>query len=78
MRPSFLATGLSATLAVVATVLFLNEYMNTTISRIDMIKILLLISIAFGVHSLSHYNEEVHYGFNPMIGQWKINDIPIR
>ena len=70
MRPSFLGTGINAITATIATVIFLLNY--RTMNNVDMIKILLLISIAFGIHALLHHYEEIYYDFNPLIGKWHI------
>ena len=58
--------------ATIATIIFLLNY--KTISNVDIIKILLLISIAFGIHVLLHHYEEIYYNFNPLIGKWHIYD----
>ena len=42
----------------------------------EMLVILLLISINIGIHSNLHYQEEIHFNFNPLIGNSKINDYP--
>ena len=72
MRPSFLGAGLSTIIATIATILFLMNY--KTMSNKNIIKILLLISIAFGIHAQSHYYEEIYYDYNPLVGKWKVYD----
>ena len=39
-------------------------------NKYSMITILLLLSIAFGIHGLGHAYAEVNYGFNPLEGKW--------
>lgn len=37
--------------------------------------IFVLLSIAIGVHALTHYFEEIFYDFNPLAGKWKIHRV---
>ena len=66
MRPSFIISGLSAIVAVFATIIYLLNYKNLTIE--STIKILLLISIAVGIHSMTHHYEEIYHKWNPITG----------
>lgn len=79
MRPSFISTGISGTLAFIGTVFILIEiyknYNNMNLLTIGML--LLLMAIAFGVHAIGHYVEEIYFNFNPLIGKWAINDYPV-
>lgn len=72
MRPSFLAHALNGLTLFAALILFAMNYKQLTTE--SLIKILLFVSIAVGIHGLLHHNEEIYYGFNPLVGQWKIRD----
>ena len=72
MRPSFLSQIMNGLMLTIALVLFLVNYKQFTTEVI--IKILLLMSIASGVHGLLHHQEEIYYGYNPLAGKWKIRD----
>ena len=72
MRPSFIGMGINAILASIAAVLFMMNYRS--MDNIDIIKILLLTSIAFGIHALLHHYEEIYYNFNPLVGKWTLLD----
>lgn len=68
MRPSFLgliATGFINLLAVVMLLLHLPSF-----TPVMLVPVLLLLGISIGVHSLLHFQEEVHYDFNPLEGKW--------
>ncbi|QKF94365.1 hypothetical protein QKU48_gp0907 [Fadolivirus algeromassiliense] len=72
MRPSFLSHALNGLTLFLAVILFAMNYnqFNTE----TMIKMLLFISIAIGIHGLLHHKEEIYYGWNPLAGKWKISD----
>lgn len=72
MRPSFIGSVINGLVATIATILFLMHY--KTMSNESIIQILFLMSIAIGIHSLLHHYEEIYYGYNPLIGKWKILD----
>lgn len=72
MRPSFFAQIINGIFCFVAIVLFFMYY--NELSKASIIKILLLISIAFGIHGILHHYEEIYYGFNPLVGHWKVYD----
>lgn len=75
MRPSFLAHVLNGITLFVALILFGMNYNQFDTHAI--IKILLLMSIAIGIHGILHHCEEIYYGFNPLIGKWTIRDTKI-
>jgi len=64
MRPSFLAFNLQGILLAIFILLFINNYKS--LSKKDLIYILLLFSITIGIHSILHHIEEQLYGFNPI------------
>ena len=72
MRPSFLAHILNGLLLAIGIVLFVVNYKS--IKMDNMIGLILLLSIAIGVHGIMHHYEEIYYGFNPLRNQWKIRD----
>ena len=63
MRPSLLISAFSATIAIIAFILSFSVTMPLT----ERVKILLLLSIAFGIHGAQHAHDELYYDFNPMI-----------
>jgi hypothetical protein len=78
MRPSFIYHQVQAILVLI--LIFMTIYLsyNAQINLLskEMLVILLLISINIGIHSNLHYQEEIHFNFNPLIGNSKINDYP--
>lgn len=74
MRPSFLGLIASGFIILISLIVIIINY--TKITSIESIYILLLLCIAISAHSLLHSNEEIYFGFNPLIGNWKIKDIP--
>ena len=81
MRPSIIAQGFSGILVFIALVYFLYKlnYNKYEFNALSCITILLLFSIAFGVHGLLHVNQEIYYDFNPLSNKtdkWKIKDNP--
>lgn len=72
MRPSFIGHALNGFLVLAAIFLFFRYY--KTLSSESMIEIVLLFSIAFGVHAILHHYEEIYYDFNPYRNKWMVND----
>ena len=72
MRPSILASSISAILIIIVAIMLFNNYKSFDIYQIAIL--LSLISIYLGVHSIHHYYEEIYFDFNPLVGKWKIND----
>ncbi len=65
--PSFYAHILSGLFLLIALILIMRNYSSTLI-KLDAYKMLLLVlvlSIAGGVHSISHMGLEKVYGYNP-------------
>lgn len=75
MRPSFIASVLSGLLILYAFILVILNYKKINIK--DIIIIILLFALVLGLHAIHHYYEEIFFNFNPFIGKWNINDIPI-
>jgi len=63
-RPSFLSYILQSLIFAVFLIYFINNYKS--LSKRDMTFMILLISIAIGIHSMLHDREERYYGFNPL------------
>ena len=76
LRPSFIASALSGTIIFAALILFFINYQNISKNPYEFIVILTLIGIGFGIHSVSHYYEEIYYDFNPFIVKWPGKDEP--
>lgn len=78
MRVSFIVSGLSGTFAFIGTLFILYEVFKNykNINALKIGELLILISIAFGIHALGHYMEEIYFNFNPLIGNWKIHNYP--
>ena len=76
LRPSFIASALSGTIIFIAFILFCVNYTSVSQNSYQFIVVLSLIGIGFGVHSLSHYYEEIYYDFNPFVGKWSGKDEP--
>lgn len=74
MRPSFLGLMAGGFLILIALIVILLNYQK--INQIESIYILLLLCIAISTHSLLHSNEEIYFKFNPLVGKWKIHDVP--
>ena len=72
MRPSILASSISALLIIVVLVIFCKDYKNLNTYQIAIL--LSLVSISLGIHSIHHYYEEIYFNFNPLVGKWTIND----
>ena len=34
----------------------------------------IFMSIAIGVHGILHHYEEIYYGYNPLVGAWRVPD----
>lgn len=64
IKPSFFALVFSGLSIGIALILFAMNYEKITPETI--IRIVLLFSIAIGIHGLLHFVYELHYGFNPL------------
>lgn len=70
VRPSFIASGISGTIILIAFILFFIYLKNKNEDTYKLIVLLSLIGIGFGVHGISHSYEEIYFDFNPFIGKW--------
>jgi hypothetical protein len=71
-RPSFIIGIISGTVIFIATILFLFNMFK--FSRYELINLLFIIGIAYGIHGIQHAYEELYFDFNPLIGKWKPKD----
>ena len=74
MRPSFIASLLSGLIIFVATILFIVNIQTLYVNTPKFIELLILLGIAFGVHGISHYYEEIYFDFNPLTNKWTVHD----
>jgi hypothetical protein len=72
MRPSFIGLSTGAILLTVGAVIMWINWRR--FSPVDAAGLLLLLSIAVSAHSLLHANEEVNFGWNPLIGKMAVRD----
>jgi len=72
MRPSFISQILNGLLLALGLILFVLNC--KTISSESMIGLILLMSVAVGVHGILHHYEEIYYKFNPLRNHWKVRD----
>lgn len=66
-KPSFYAHGLNGLLIFISVIILILNF--TIIKNLDIYKritILLLVSIAIGIHGISHLGLEYVYNFNPL------------
>ncbi len=63
-RPSFIAFILNGLLLGLGLLIFLFNYKS--FDNKELLTLVLLGSIAVGVHSMLHFREEKEYGFNPL------------
>ena len=77
MRPSFISASIGAIFMTIALFFFIkNLRSDFSFDPSSLIIILLLFSLAFGMHGISHSIEEIYFDFNPLVGKWKLNDEP--
>lgn len=67
-KPSFLAFLTNGIFLLFVIVLILNNYGfgNERVDSLNQVYLLLLLSIAIGVHGLMHLGMEVYYDYNPL------------
>ena len=75
MRPSFLAHITNGITLCIAIIMLLSYLIYKNVD-LQLLSVVLLLSIAIGIHGVSHMYEEVYFGWNPMIGHWKVEDQP--
>jgi hypothetical protein len=68
MRPSFITHIINGLLSFIALILYLSNYQKINIE--NTLIIILLLSIAFGIHGILHHYEEIYYDFNPLENKW--------
>lgn len=68
MTPSFLGLIFTGFLNLIAVILLLIY--STSMSAPVLIQYILLLAISIGIHSILHFQQEIHYNFNPLEGKW--------
>jgi hypothetical protein len=74
MRPSFIAFIINGLFIFLSMLYVIYNY--NAIMGVQTIILLLLFSIAIGVHAMLHHIEEIVYDFNPFVGKWRLRDRP--
>lgn len=71
MKPSFILSAVNGVVMFVGVVLVAHYIFNNYqgMSTLELGKIVLLASVAVGIHGLMHFWAEVYYGFNPLESQ---------
>ncbi len=77
MRASFVYHQITAAISIISTFAFFY-YLFKPIDKdpYQIILLLLLLSISWGIHGLIHFWEEVFFDFNPLDGRHKVYDTP--
>jgi len=75
-RPSIIASSLSGIILLIVIVLFFYNLEQLKQNPYQIMVILSLLGIGIGIHAENHYEEEVHYDWNPLQGKWTGNDTP--
>lgn len=73
MYPSFIALGFSGIVLAVALILFAMNADKMNIGK--MVEIVVLVSIAVGIHGILHFLYEIRYEFNPLEGKWSLTKV---
>ena len=73
MYPSFFALGFSGIVLAIALILFAMNADKMNIGKI--VEIVVLISVAIGIHGLLHFLYETRYQFNPLEGKWSLTKV---
>ena len=78
MRPSFLYHQTQAVLIILIIIIIIYLLYNGSIKLLsyELVMIGLLLTITIGIHSNLHYQEEIHFNFNPIIGNTKVHNYP--
>jgi hypothetical protein len=78
MRPSFIYHQLQVPIVVIGFLLIIWLVYDGQLrfASVEMAGLVLLLSIAVGIHALIHFEEEVHFDFNPMTADTIVHDKP--
>jgi len=78
MRASFVYHQLQVPVVIVGLLLIIWLIYDKKIefASYESAVLILLLSIAIGIHALIHFEEEVHFDFNPMAGDTTVRDKP--
>lgn len=73
IKPSYLGLMFGGFLILIALILLFMELgkINSELTGLKLINLLLFLSTAIGIHSINHFMAEVTYKYNPMeTGVW--------
>lgn len=76
MRPSFIGIAINGVILVVTVIIMIYNWYNFKLY--EKLILFILVGLMMGLHNIMHYLDEIHFGFNPLAGQWTIRDAPIR
>lgn len=76
MRASVVISALSG--IIILYVLFVFVFILQANNTVEKLNILLLLSIALGIHAIQHSTDELYYDFNPLAGKFELRDVPVR
>ena len=74
MRPSFIIGMLAGLLIFISIIISIMNYNIISKDATTTVLILLIFSIAIGIHGIHHVYEELYFNFNPLTGKWVPND----
>ena len=73
MYPSFFALGFSGIVLAISVILLAMNVNKMNIGKI--VEIIVLISVAIGIHGILHFLYETRYQFNPLEGKWTLTKV---
>lgn len=78
MRASFVYHQLQVPIIFIGIILMIWLVYDGKVNFVsfEMTNLIFLLSIAIGIHALIHFEEEVHFDFNPMTGDTTVHDKP--
>lgn len=80
MNAPFINQIISKLFVVIAILLLAYElyYNRTNISITQLIIIILLLAVVYGIHGILLFEEMYHYNYNPLHGPWLMEEKPVR
>ncbi len=66
LTPSLLAHGLAGLIVFFAIVYMVYQYATGKEINLQVVSVMILFSIAVGIHGISHLLQEAHYNWNPL------------
>lgn len=74
MRLSFVFTCINAFFIVIGTLLYIINFKKLDANQ--MVQYVFLMAIAWGSQGIMQYYQEIYYNFDPLIGSWKVHNLP--